>query len=330
MTDRETDDHDRRGAHDRGHDPYAYDGRDGGRDGGEGYAHHTPSDGGRGAGWQPVARTGDDADATAFVTLPEGLALGYGLPGGTGGYGTGTYGGQQPAGTEPLEAPGHGFVPPQIPAPYAPPPAGGPGATGMWTIPPHMADEERPPRPVPAPQPVRPPAVPEGAPEPEARDVRRPDPHAVAPGEDPYSSDASPADVYRAADPYPERTPGFPPAEAYAGGAPVDARPDDSQDVPLPDAAAQWGRTPPATLPGGATAPWVTAPQPPAAPWSPDAAPAAVPPQGADWAASDAPATVAEPRDDASAAADGPPGPDEGAPEHAPVPAARREADAAG
>ncbi|MFI7276809.1 2Fe-2S iron-sulfur cluster-binding protein [Streptomyces sp. NPDC049879] len=60
-----------------------------------------------------------DADATAFIELP-------------GGYREGT-------GTEPLAAPGHGYEPPVIDEPTAPPattpPTMDPGATGQWTMP---------------------------------------------------------------------------------------------------------------------------------------------------------------------------------------------------
>ncbi|MFJ6939485.1 2Fe-2S iron-sulfur cluster-binding protein [Streptomyces sp. NPDC101132] len=65
-------------------------------------------------GWQPVPHGGDyDADATAFVKLPDEML---------GGAGTG----------EPLEAPGHGYVPPVIVTSGA---GTDPAATGTWSIP---------------------------------------------------------------------------------------------------------------------------------------------------------------------------------------------------
>ncbi|KOY59621.1 2Fe-2S iron-sulfur cluster-binding protein [Streptomyces sp. XY332] len=71
---------------------------------------------GDGWGWEPVPQGGEyDSDATAFVKLPQDMldALGTG---------------------EPLAAPGHGYVPPPMIVPLGSASAD-PAATGTWTIP---------------------------------------------------------------------------------------------------------------------------------------------------------------------------------------------------
>ncbi|MEV6733776.1 MULTISPECIES: (2Fe-2S)-binding protein [unclassified Streptomyces] len=71
---------------------------------------------GAGWGWEPVPQGGEyDSDATAFVKLPQDMldALGTG---------------------EPLAAPGHGYVPPPMIVPLGSASAD-PAATGTWTIP---------------------------------------------------------------------------------------------------------------------------------------------------------------------------------------------------
>ncbi|MFE2877059.1 2Fe-2S iron-sulfur cluster-binding protein [Streptomyces roseus] len=77
-----------------------------------GPAGHT----GTGWGWEPVPQGGEyDSDATAFVKLPQDMldALGTG---------------------EPLAAPGHGYVPPPMIVPLGSGSAD-PAATGTWTMP---------------------------------------------------------------------------------------------------------------------------------------------------------------------------------------------------
>lgn len=64
-------------------------------------------------GWQPVPQGGEyDAEATAFVQLPEGM---------------------DPSGA-PLAAPGHGYVPPMI-LPLTPAAGTDPAGTGQWSVP---------------------------------------------------------------------------------------------------------------------------------------------------------------------------------------------------
>ncbi|MEU5805824.1 (2Fe-2S)-binding protein [Streptomyces sp. NPDC047718] len=86
----------------------------------------TGDTGGRAApawGWEPVPQGGeftDAADATAFVSLPPDMlnALGTG---------------------EPLAAPGHGYVPPPMIVPLGSP-GTDPSATGTWTLPAQWPD----------------------------------------------------------------------------------------------------------------------------------------------------------------------------------------------
>lgn len=83
-----------------------------GTTGDAGSAGHT----GTGWGWEPVPQGGEyDSDATAFVKLPQDMldALGTG---------------------EPLAAPGHGYVPPPMIVPLGSASAD-PAATGTWTLP---------------------------------------------------------------------------------------------------------------------------------------------------------------------------------------------------
>ncbi|MER7539133.1 2Fe-2S iron-sulfur cluster-binding protein [Streptomyces sp. NPDC097704] len=70
---------------------------------------------GQTGGWEPIPQSeGYDGDATAFVQLPPDFML-DGVP---------------------LEAPGHGYVPPMITPlqPLAPPAAADPAATGTWSV----------------------------------------------------------------------------------------------------------------------------------------------------------------------------------------------------
>ncbi|KOU96751.1 2Fe-2S iron-sulfur cluster-binding protein [Streptomyces sp. XY533] len=76
----------------------------------------TQGNGTAGWGWEPVPQGGEyDSDATAFVKLPQDMldALGTG---------------------EPLAAPGHGYVPPPMIVPLGSA-STDPAATGTWTIP---------------------------------------------------------------------------------------------------------------------------------------------------------------------------------------------------
>ncbi|MGW3356585.1 2Fe-2S iron-sulfur cluster-binding protein [Streptomyces bungoensis] len=141
------------------------------------------------------------------------------------------------SGDSPLAAPGHGYVPPRItPAPGADDPDGG----GTWAAP--------------------------------AGGEQWPDPNAVPPG--PAGGDRftyQPAATQQ----WTFEEPAAPPAPGHdvtgqwsipvAGGD----LPDESGEFTTSSLVEQWGGTPPATLPGGASAPWAT--EPAGQPWGPPA-----------------------------------------------------------
>ncbi|MEU6226636.1 2Fe-2S iron-sulfur cluster-binding protein [Streptomyces sp. NPDC047042] len=179
-----------------------------------------------GAGrWDPLPQGDYDDGATAFVKLPEGGidALLTSVD-------------------SPLAAPGHGYVPPRIEAaPGAQPEdgsTGAPGAPGAWGAPP---------------------APPGGA--------QWPDPNAVpqeAARHDGFGYDQSSTGqwAFEQGTGGPEgAAPGVPGREVtgewripVAGGD----LPDESGEFSASALVEQWGGTPPATLPGGAPAPWAT------------------------------------------------------------------------
>ncbi|GAA3372025.1 (2Fe-2S)-binding protein [Streptomyces sannanensis] len=187
--------------------------------------------------WQPTPQGGDyDADATAFVQLPEGLINDLALF----------------PGESPLAAPGHGYVPPMIvpltpatdtggwqvppePAPAASPeeavaswpqqPQADPGATGHWTFPEFTEVDA---------------AVP----------VAGADDFAAAPATGDWTVPAVDGDL-------PEEY-----GEFTTSGSSWGAQAPASTGTWTPDLTMTAGL--PATLPGGAPAPWAT-PEPGAA-----------------------------------------------------------------
>ncbi|MEU3373020.1 2Fe-2S iron-sulfur cluster-binding protein [Streptomyces sp. NPDC006660] len=170
-------------------------------------------------GWEPVPHGGEyEPDATAFVQLPPDMDM-MGAP---------------------LEAPGHGYVPPMI-VPLTPAAATDPGATGVWRIPTELSGQG-----------------PSGAPEsehaPGAQTVVWPEPPAPTP------QPATPTQP--AHDPSATAQWNFADEPSLAGTGqwtiPV-ARgelPEESGEFTTSSLIEQWGSTPPATLPGGAPAPW--------------------------------------------------------------------------
>ncbi|MFC5801588.1 2Fe-2S iron-sulfur cluster-binding protein [Streptomyces formicae] len=199
----------------------------------------------------------------------------------------------------PLAAPGHGYVPPQFTPHAQPAPAAGtdPAAAGSWMVPPQH----------------------EPMPEPAGQHDQ--DPHATGRWS-------------------------FPETEAAADGPseltgqwtiPVAQGdlPDESGEFTTSALASQWGGgAPPATLPGGASAPWATAPEtpePPAEPAAPPVYPATLPGgASAPWAT--VPETPEPPAEPAGAGAPEPAAvPEAVVPEQAPGPGtAEGEAEAAG
>ncbi|MFE5261429.1 2Fe-2S iron-sulfur cluster-binding protein [Streptomyces coelicoflavus] len=226
----------------------------------------TPPSGGR---WDPLPQGDYDDGATAFVKLPEGgvdalLA----------------------SSDSPLAAPGHGYVPPQITVTSAGPAGTDPAATGSWAMP------TAPSAPVDGTQWQSP----EAGQEPAAQQGY----DAYAAHEDPYGGTApygthagqgvpgqddrfayQPGATGQWDFPQPSQTssvahPGtdteaVPPAPGQdvtgqwsipvAGGD----LPDESGEFTTSSLAEQWGTGAPATLPGGAPAPWAT--QPAGRPW---------------------------------------------------------------
>ncbi|MER7946549.1 2Fe-2S iron-sulfur cluster-binding protein [Streptomyces sp. NPDC096079] len=181
---------------------------------------------GQTGGWEPIPQSeGYDGDATAFVQLPPDFML-DGVP---------------------LEAPGHGYVPPMITPlqPLAPAPATDPAATGTWSV--HVPTEAQQ-----TPQYFEGDAFTGGEqfhPPAYVEHLVEQDPHATAE----WRFEEA---VTGAADP------------AATGQWQIPAEPEEPT-APAPYAQA------PATLPGGAAAPWTLQEQP-AAEEAPEQTPEAV------------------------------------------------------
>ncbi|MEU9196316.1 2Fe-2S iron-sulfur cluster-binding protein [Streptomyces hundungensis] len=178
--------------------------------------------------WEPVPHGGEyEPDATAFVQLPPDMDMM----------------------DAPLAAPGHGYVPPMI-VPLTPLAATDPGATGIWRIPTEPAESAE--SSEPGGQGAR------GAsgthPAPGAQTVVWPEPPAPTPLP---ASSAQPAH-----DPSATAQWHFPDEPSLAGTGqwtiPVaeGELPEESGEFTTSALIEQWGSTPPATLPGGAPAPW--------------------------------------------------------------------------
>ncbi|MFJ4788999.1 2Fe-2S iron-sulfur cluster-binding protein [Streptomyces sp. NPDC088794] len=176
-----------------------------------------PQGGGR---WNPLPQGDYDDGATAFVKLPEGGIEAL------------------LASAEPLAAPGHGYVPPQIAATPGSTEAD-PSGTGGWAMP----------------------APGEGA--------QWPDPNSVPQEGDRFAY--NPASTQQWAFEEPPGGSGTPPHGTGHPGQPgqdvtgqwsipvADGDlPDESGEFTTSSLVQQWGGTPPATLPGGAAAPWAT------------------------------------------------------------------------
>ncbi|MFG2676703.1 2Fe-2S iron-sulfur cluster-binding protein [Streptomyces sp. NPDC048445] len=210
-------------------------------------------------GWEPIPQSGEyDGESTAFVHLPpEDLA------------------------NIPLAAPGQGYVPPMI-LPLTPAAGIDPAATGSWVVRTPDGQDSRGDGQDHAP----------GAEQPAPEAVHWPDPNQQ---QAPYGYQQTPYQPHPPAEQYPDRyredraaTGQWNFAESAESAEPAGHTgqwqiPVADGDLPeesgefSPSAAAAWyaDRTPPATLPGGAPAPWATRePEPPAG----DNAP----PQGAD------------------------------------------------
>ncbi|MFD3928414.1 (2Fe-2S)-binding protein [Streptomyces sp. NPDC058614] len=180
----------------------------------------------QGGRWDPLPQGDYDDGATAFVKLPEGGIEAL------------------LAEREPLAAPGHGYVPPQIDVPPAAPAAADPAQAGAWAA--------------------------------QAGAVDWPDPNAVPPGagrdgftyQPPVTGQWDFGDVTQTqgGGGQPGRVgpsgPSGPSGHDVTGqwSIPVAGGdlPDESGEFTTSALVEQWGGTPPATLPGGAAAPWAT------------------------------------------------------------------------
>ncbi|MFD5078439.1 2Fe-2S iron-sulfur cluster-binding protein [Streptomyces sp. NPDC058371] len=182
--------------------------------------------GGTHGAWERLPQGDYDDGATAFVKLPEGgidalLA----------------------DRDSPLAAPGHGYVPPQITVAPASSAGTDPAATGSWAVP--------------------------------AEGVQWPDPNGAAGEAAPdgfgYQQGATGQWTFADADGSHASGGSHAPGGAYGQGAsghdvtgqwsiPVanGDLPDESGEFTTSALVEQWGGTPPATLPGGAAAPWAT------------------------------------------------------------------------
>ncbi|MER5468931.1 2Fe-2S iron-sulfur cluster-binding protein [Streptomyces sp. NPDC002685] len=171
-----------------------------------------PRGGGR---WDPLPQGDYDDGATAFVKLPEGGIEAL------------------LAAREPLAAPGHGYVPPQIAVTPAPPEAADPSATGTW-------------------------AAQGGA-------APWPDPNSAQPGSDTHGDRFSyhPGSTGQwefndARDGAAGNGPGHDVTGQWSIPVAGGDLPDESGEFTTSALVEQWGGMPPATLPGGASAPWAS------------------------------------------------------------------------
>ncbi|MFF7485918.1 2Fe-2S iron-sulfur cluster-binding protein [Streptomyces luteogriseus] len=230
----------------------------------------TPRGGSR---WDPLPQGEYDDGATAFVELPEGGVDAL------------------LAADSPLAAPGHGYVPPQITVNPATTAGTDPSATGAWPVPGapvdgaqwhdpnaghqqydhehgahHQQGHDVPEQSYGGPDAPYGPAAPYGSDVPYGPDATA-RPHG---GDDRFTYNPGTTGQWN-----------FEETAAAAGGAPghdVTGQwsipvaggdlPDESGEFTTSSLVEQWGGTPPATLPGGAAAPWAT--QATGRPWGQD------------------------------------------------------------
>jgi aerobic-type carbon monoxide dehydrogenase small subunit (CoxS/CutS family) len=170
--------------------------------------------------WDPLPQGDYDDGATAFVKLPEGGVDAL-----------------LASADSPLAAPGHGYVPPQITVNPATSAGTDPAATGQWTMP----------------------AAPRDG-------VHWPDPNAVphGGGDDrfTYNPGATGQWHFEETGPAEGAQPAPAPGHDVTGQWSIPVAdgdlPDESGEFTTSSLVEQWGGTPPATLPGGAPAPWAT------------------------------------------------------------------------
>ncbi|MFF5804254.1 2Fe-2S iron-sulfur cluster-binding protein [Streptomyces sp. NPDC012746] len=186
-------------------------------------------------GWEPVPHGGEyDSDATAFVKLPEDML---------GAFGTG----------EPLAAPGHGYVPPPMIVPLGTATTD-PSATGTWTMPVQWPEAGAEPSPAPSPAPVGGP-IPASIPLPPSVSAAFAEPAAQG-GEAEHDPGATAEWRFPEATHEPQEQ-GY---ESYEAQAQSHATGQWAMPASVTGNGAldaDWSQAP-ATLPGGAAAPWAT------------------------------------------------------------------------
>ncbi|MFF4039254.1 2Fe-2S iron-sulfur cluster-binding protein [Streptomyces sp. NPDC001816] len=130
------------------------------------------------------------------------------------------------SGDSPLAAPGHGYVPPQITATHG---TSAPAATGSWTVP--------------------------------ADGHQWPDPNAVPQeqaADDRFTYHPAATQQWTFEEPAAPSGPGHDVTGQWSIPVAGGDLPDESGEFTTSSLVEQWGGTPPATLPGGAPAPWAT------------------------------------------------------------------------
>ncbi|WP_405810467.1 2Fe-2S iron-sulfur cluster-binding protein [Streptomyces sp. NBC_01520] len=275
-------------------------------------------------GWQPTPQSGEyDAEATAFVHLPpEDLAN---------------------LGNDPLAAPGQGYVPPMI-LPLTPAAGLDPATTGSWVVQ-TQSQQERAARAETAPDAVH-------WPDPNQQEPYGQQYPQTYPSTSQYEQTSSTTAQWNFTEPVPAaepdgpahphapgHVPAAPSASAAASAEPMGHTgqwtipvangdlPDESGEFAASALASQWyADTPPATLPGGAAAPWATQEQPLPEPPAPEPLPEPssevpsepdAPAEAAGEEASAETPSAPEPPVDGQDAPGTPAGPDEGVPEAA-------------
>ncbi|MFE6195703.1 2Fe-2S iron-sulfur cluster-binding protein [Streptomyces sp. NPDC057838] len=207
----------------------------------------TPRSGSR---WDPLPQGEYDDGATAFVELPEGGVDAL------------------LAADSPLAAPGHGYVPPQITVSPATTAGTDPAATGTWPVPgapvdgaqwhdPHAAHRqqghdsgEHGEQPYGAPDPSY--GTPYGSGAQHGTGAQ----HG---GDDRFTYDPGVTGQWHFEETAaPEAAPGHDVTGQWSIPVAGGDLPDESGEFTTSSLVEQWGGTPPATLPGGAPAPWAT------------------------------------------------------------------------
>ncbi|CAL9532531.1 2Fe-2S iron-sulfur cluster-binding protein [Streptomyces sp. enrichment culture] len=206
----------------------------------------TPPGGSR---WDPLPQGDYDDGATAFVNLPEGGIDAL-----------------LDAMESPLAAPGHGYVPPQITVTPATTAGTDPAATGSWAAPGAPVDgaqwhdpaSAEPDAPAGGPYGYDPGASGQWAYDPDAQGQYDAQGQQHAPGHDPAAQHQG----------HGQAAPGQDVTGQWSIPVAGGDLPDESGEFTTSSLVEQWGNTPPATLPGGAAAPWAES-QSIGTPWGP-------------------------------------------------------------